>query len=719
MKCGFYRYVIFPLVAVVGLLLFTKCTTQLVGSEVKNERACIYMPDGKTPAQSASVAVVPVDYIPDQSTSEPFKTTTDKNGMYTINRIPKGLYNIIAEKGTYSCFRDSIYLDSNSGLKDDTLGASGSLTARILVQPNHNPQSAVIQVLGTTNFFKNVDTSGWFTLPQLAAGSYQLRIIMDKPDYTTTYCDITIRSGKSDTLDTPIELIYTGIPVVSGLKAVYNPLTNVVALSWEKVRYSDFLNFKVYCGTTSSADTTTYEFTSKDTFFFDSLSRLKIDTSITSLIGLRYQIAVQKMNTTIGEKSNVQDITVIFSKKAKVLLPSDTMAFVPNTPFKLSIVTDEALGKISNYYYKIDSTSSFKEFSGPDTNIVITAPGDSVINNLPCIVKVTTSQGLNVYDTLYLQSRMAWDKIASPFDVNVKGFYSVVYNSKLMVFTENGSAKSVSLWSSNDGTLWKKSIDSLPFISMSKPPLVFNNKLWVFDRDSSYKCATIWSSGDGLVWDAKQIDSLPEKDYKQDYEVWCTYGNRMIVVNYFPDCHATGTCIPGASNSWSSEDGINWRSYTLTGSLFPDRLDNPNKNYVACELNGKLYIGGAWRALYLSSPVSDAYYFKVWNQPQSSPVRIPFPSPKDQSMIGVYNPQIVIYKGELYMSAQINMESSINVTSNTKYLWKLIPDNKYILCSETYPAVNSSAMKSNYHALCSFNDHLYSISNSGVWRVRN
>jgi hypothetical protein len=724
MRYGIYRYAIFPLIAVIGSLLFTKCTDQIAGSEVTNEQACVYMPDGKTPAPSASVAVVPVDYIPDQSSSKPFETTTDKNGIYTINRIPKGLYNIIAEKGTLSSFQDSIYLGSNSGLKDDTLETPGSLTARILVQPNHNPQSAVIHALGTP-YFTNVDTSGWFTLPQFAAGSYQLLVTMSGPtglNYTDTYCNITIRSGKSDTLDTPIEIIYTGIPVVSGLKAEYNPLSNVVALSWDKVKYSNFYDYLIFWGSTVPADTGMHQFPSstKDTFFFDTLSRLKIDTSVTSLIGLRYQIAVRtKEITKVGEKSNVLDITLIFSKKTGVLLSSDTMAFVPNTPFKLSIVTDEALGKISHYYYKIDSTASFKEFSGPDTNITITAPGDSVINNLSCIVKVITSQELNVLDTLYLQSRMAWEKVASPFDPNVTGFYSVVYNSKFLVFTENGPGKSVSLWNSSDGTVWKKLIDSLPFTSLNKPPLVFNNKLLILDRNLSFRCATLWSSGDGLVWDAKQIDSLPNNGYKDDYEVWCTYGNRIVIVNYFPDCLADG-CVSGFSNSWSSDDGINWSSYSLPGSLFPDRKDNPNKNYVACELNGNLYIGGAWRPLYLISPVSDAYYFNVWNQPQSNPVRkVLFPSPKDQSMIGAYNPQIVVYKGELYMSAQVNMESSINVTSNTKYLWKLMQDDKWVLCSDTLPVVNSSAMKSNYHTLCSFNDHLYSISNSGVWRVKN
>jgi hypothetical protein len=136
-------------------------------------------------------------------------------------------------------------------------------------------------------------------------------------------------------------------------------------------------------------------------------------------------------------------------------------------------------------------------------------------------------------------------------------------------------------------------------------------------------------------------------------------------------------------------------------------------------MNGKLFVGGAWRSMYLLSPASRNYSYRVWNAIQTEPEHLSFPQPADSSMIAPYNQQATIFKGDLLMTAQINMESSISITKNTKYLWQLCPDKSWYLCSKTFPATNSTQMKHNYHALVTFNNRLYSISNAGVWEARH
>lgn len=693
-----------------------KCTNNIAGSEVTNEKAFVYMPGGKSPAVAAKIAVVPVDYIPDNQNSDIYETETDGKGSYTIDGIPTGFYNIIAQKDSLSSYQDSVFLGSADDLRNDTLDFSGSLSARIVMQPNHDPQSAVIQVLGTTNYFSNVDNSGWFTLKNQPAGSYQLRIVTTEPQYTPTFENVVIRAGKSDTLQEPIHLIYTGIPVVSGLRAVYNPVSSVICLSWNPVNYHNFGRYLVYCGITGFSEPLDIIASTENIVFYDTLSRLGIDTANTPLIGLRYQVAVETGSLVEGEKSNAEEVTVVFTRKAGILLAVDTLTFTPGSAFKLNIKTDSSLGEVSSYSYRLRGDEDFKEISGPETTIVIDAPADSVFNGLYCIVKVTNSEGINVFDTLILQSRMKWEQTASPFDDTEIGYYSLVFNGKLLVFTQSGAQNAVALWSSENGTDWQKKSDSLPYRQLTKPPLVFDDRIIVMERDSALASAVIWSSIDGLNWNSKQMDSLPNAGFSTDYEVWCTDGDRIDIINYFPDCLKSNKC-KGVPNSWSSLDGRRWESSSVKGSLFPDWLDTPNKYFTAFRMNGSLYIGGAWRTLYLTSPASAAYYFKVWNQVESDPLKLPFPVPRDQATVGTCNPVTVIFRGSLFMSAQINMESSTEISNNTSYLWKLMQDSSWVLCSDTYPAVNNSEMKSNYHSLVEFKNRLYSISRSGVWRA--
>jgi hypothetical protein len=209
----------------------------------------------------------------------------------------------------------------------------------------------------------------------------------------------------------------------------------------------------------------------KNPVFYDTISNLPIDTNTTHILKLRYQIAVQTKSLINGELSNASEVTVILSPKIGNLLISDTVFFTPNTPFTLSITANSLLGNISKYYYALSLNNQFIEMSKPETTITISAPADSIIRNLFCIVKITTAEGIDVSDTLYLQSQIVWDKLSMPFDMQNIGYYAVVKDNKLFVFAE--SYRSVALFSSTDGINWLKISDSLPFNLMAKQPRVY------------------------------------------------------------------------------------------------------------------------------------------------------------------------------------------------------------------------------------------------------
>ena len=154
------------------------------GSVVENEVAGIlYDADGE-PVAGATVKVLPVGYVPmgglvkmSADSMAVLTTFTDKDGRYLLDSLPAGEYNILGEaEGTYS-FRDSIaYNVALDSIPSDTLRAPGSLTAQVLLEPDHDPRSVFIQVLGT-NYFTNADSRGRFTLTAMAGGEYSLRLV--------------------------------------------------------------------------------------------------------------------------------------------------------------------------------------------------------------------------------------------------------------------------------------------------------------------------------------------------------------------------------------------------------------------------------------------------------------------------------------------------------------------------------------------------------------
>ncbi len=701
------------------LIVLVHCSAQISGTEVTNERSIVYLPGGKEPAAYAQVSVVPTDHIPEASVENEkiLEVITDGQGSYSVTGLQEGYYNILARKDQYAFFEDSVYLAESEVARKDTLDIAGAITGRVVLQPNHDPRSVLVQVIGTSVLYERVDSRGYFTLSGLAQGEYQALFVTTLDNYTPTPEKLRIRSGVSDTLTEPIEMIYTGIPVVENIKAVYDPVSKLVRVSWDSVQYSQFDSYLVYRENMGEQNQNLDTIARiSGTEFCDSLK----DTEITDSLHLRYRVAVSSTSLKRGEMYAFSDVKFLVSDQPITLFSSENRRFEVNRPCTLKIEHDASFGENEKYFWSFGEDSAFFQSSGPETTIVVNAPGDTVIDDFPVQAKVVTASGFEFTDSLKLQSRLVWERVSRIFSSGIVGFRSVATESQIFVFCQSESASGNSrwsVWSSPNCRSWECVTDSLPF-DLTCDPLEFDGKLWALQRDESKSHAVIWQSENGSVWNSSDVQEIPNGDFSSDYDVWSVIGDRIVLLNYYPLCLQRGTCrneIPG--HCWESQNGTVWQKTDIPASVFPDRLDNPNRNFAACTFSGKLVVAGAWRSLYLTYPVSAAYSVRVWNDFQSYPETILFPSPLYQNDISYYNPRIAEYNGRLYLSAQINMENSVSPDANTSYLWVLREDNSWFMCSDVFPAISSSEMKGDYHALVVFKNDLCSISNSGVWKI--
>jgi hypothetical protein len=201
----------------------------------------VYYSDGSRVA-AAEISVY-------ESTSESlavYTTTTDMNGRYEIDTILTGNYNIWAKKDSLiGCNQNVSLVDKDSRIPNDTLRGPKFISGVVKMQPNHDPQTVVIHVLGSDLHNSNVQSDGRFVIGNLAKGEYRLQFSTSLKDYTVTY---KLFSARNDTIFTDtVTLIFTGIPVVVGLTTRYDTLNGSVYLSWNKTDYRNLQEYIIYC----------------------------------------------------------------------------------------------------------------------------------------------------------------------------------------------------------------------------------------------------------------------------------------------------------------------------------------------------------------------------------------------------------------------------------------------------------------------------------------
>ena len=298
------------LIAILSLVL--SCTTNLGTNDetISGVKAMIYEPDGKTPAAGATVKIFKVSATDGQFVS---KQTTGADGRYSITQIPDGEYNVWAEKDSNVTFQDSVVISkTQTTLHSDTLECPSTLTGIVGVQPQDDPRTVTIQVVGTDKYFNNTDENGRFTMTGMAGGPYSLLFKSTQLDYTPTTHTITVQRCSEDTLKDTIKLIYTGIPVVLGLRISQDTLAGAVSLFWDKTTYKNIQDYVIYRDSCTALNLSIKHFAmTSDTLVRDTVFRSSIvlpDDTIP--LCLKYRVAVRNNVQEIGPTYRYTSITI-------------------------------------------------------------------------------------------------------------------------------------------------------------------------------------------------------------------------------------------------------------------------------------------------------------------------------------------------------------------------------------------------------------------------
>ena len=234
------------------LLVLSACDTNNVAG-TNNEthtKGTLYQANGKV-AVGARVRVFAANQ--DVADSLPVtQTKVDANGQIPL-QLKRGYYSLLADDTTHrAVFIDSIFSDGDMvDIKSDTLRPTGSFIGHVRVQPMHAPAIAWVHLM-RTNLFANVDSTGAFRLQGVPAGKMELVALTHLPEYTPTFREAQAISDSTVDLGT-IDLVYNGLPLVTGLAATYDTLTGVVTLTWHDTAFARKAGYVVYSSSTVSS----------------------------------------------------------------------------------------------------------------------------------------------------------------------------------------------------------------------------------------------------------------------------------------------------------------------------------------------------------------------------------------------------------------------------------------------------------------------------------
>ena len=322
---------VFALTIVIATFVVTSCSKGNVAGTVddtdtKGGVATLYMPDGQ-PAYGASIKVLA---IADGSVQA--ETVSDSAGRYQVEGL-RGQYNILAKKDALVLFRDSVYI-GGSLVGSDTLGESVEFKGKVILNFGDDPRTATVKVLGT-NMIENLDDSGYFEINSLPEGKYQLELSTLLSGYVETYATITLKAGTNST--ELFTIMYTGIPLVSGLSGVYDSTTNVVHLSWDQTQYRNIDQY-VICrqdDTAKTVDLNPYALSS-NSYYDDTISAYSSNSADTAPHTYKYRVRIRNM---FGEEGNCYGYLRVNVCRSKISAAST----LNNVPIKNPLMPDSEI----------------------------------------------------------------------------------------------------------------------------------------------------------------------------------------------------------------------------------------------------------------------------------------------------------------------------------------------------------------------------------------
>ena len=210
-----------------------------------NDETSTFVLSNGTPAANASVTVYPAGST---DTLPAMKTYTNAQGVVALNASTRGYYNVmVRDRSGEAVFIDSVFFDGTSAhLPSDTLRGTGSVKGRLKVQDQDDPRIAWVALLGA-GVFGNVDDSGRFLLAGVPGGKFTLvaRTDISHPSYTSTFRTAVVRQDSTTDLGT-IELVWTGLPLVTGIGVTWDSLGGTVLVRWDKAASPKVAGYRVY-----------------------------------------------------------------------------------------------------------------------------------------------------------------------------------------------------------------------------------------------------------------------------------------------------------------------------------------------------------------------------------------------------------------------------------------------------------------------------------------
>lgn len=299
--------------------------------------AIVYEPDGKTPADSVTVKIFDADAVDGKYVSI---QTTSSDGRYYPGGLPAGRYIIWFQKDSLVTYQNPLIISLNdTTLHDDTLAYPSTVSGIVGVQPQDDPRSVTIQVVGLDKYFNNTDSEGRFIMKNMAAGTYTLLLRSTEPHYTPTTVEVSIEPGAMVVLKDTLRLTYTGIPVVSGLQIVYDTVVGIAGLSWNNTNYRGFEHFCIFRDFYDSANYSTSPIAaSVDTVYYDTIFNRRLSSGMFSRIDscnyhFRYRIAIRNNVSVIGPIYKYADVWAVSPLKLRPVFAFSSKHVAKNLKF--------------------------------------------------------------------------------------------------------------------------------------------------------------------------------------------------------------------------------------------------------------------------------------------------------------------------------------------------------------------------------------------------
>lgn len=536
-----------PLISMVGLcaaIILQACDRDTVAG-TNNEthtKGTFYQANGK-PAVGARVRVYSAaQKETDSTTTQVAQEYVDAYGNVTLKLKP-GHYSLIADSGTVSSFIDSVFSDGDKvAIPVDTLRPTGTITGYLRVQPMHSPSIAWVHLM-RTNLFTKVDSTGFFRLSDVPAGSLDLVAVSHLSEYTPTHKLVRAQPDSTVHVDT-IDLVYNGLPLVTGIAATYDTLSGVVTLTWHDTAYAHKAGYVIYRqeGASSWASPSERGYTEFSIYHDTVFGGFGATPS-------RYDSAELDLTYWVGAKGTDQISQGPIWNKVSLHAKSPALAkrwncdwrALSKVTIKNGTVLDTLLGNLS--ILNVDDTMATMQVLGKDGSSSTTrfsvprelqsgpifwqgklwmakgyAPTATVHDDWPIGDSVITVATWQFFDSLRIMSSSdgsKWDSTSiSTSKDSVNGFQLRVgehglvlvcgYFREYMGVPGGPVGTLVDAMESSDGIVWSPLPESRIFLTNVDD---YPNSLWLSRR----KTVTIRSTGDGNVW--SQFSNEAETSY--------------------------------------------------------------------------------------------------------------------------------------------------------------------------------------------------------------